>query len=98
VRFHPGVTLSVDLRIEGEKPKLVSLRYRHVDQSEGYQTTTMEFDKHVYRKEIPAAYTNSPYPLQYYFQLRDSTTRVSFYPGFNDDPVNQPYFVIRQSI
>lgn len=95
--FHPAVPLTIDIKIEGEKPKMVSLRYRYVDQSQRYQVTAMEFDGHLYRAEIPATYTDSPYPLQYYFVLRDST-RVSLFPGFDDDPTNQPYFVIRQAI
>jgi hypothetical protein len=44
----------------------------------------------VYRAVIPAAYTQSPFPLQYYFELDSSAV----YPGFNETLSNQPYFVV----
>jgi hypothetical protein len=44
---------------------------------------------------VPAEYTDSPFPLQYYFVV--STPTVTLYPGLNDTWTNQPYFVIRQA-
>ena len=41
-------------------------------------------------------YTDSPYPLQYYFELRDARGHAWLYPGFRADLCNQPYFVVRQ--
>ena len=97
-RFRRGSALSMELKVLGtHTPNLVMLRYRHVDQSQRYQAIAMQAAENGFRTEIPAAYTDSPYPLQYYFELRQSSTRVSLYPGFGDDPVNQPYFVVRQS-
>jgi hypothetical protein len=49
-----------------------------------------------YRAEIPAGYADSPYPLQYYFELRRSPTEAWLYPGFGDDLAGQPYFVLRK--
>jgi hypothetical protein len=46
---------------------------------------------------IPAAYTKSPFAIQYYFELRDSTGDATLYPGLGPDLANQPYFVISQS-
>jgi len=50
-----------------------------------------------FHAEIPAAYTNSPFALQYYFELRESPQRAWLYPGFNPDLLNQPYFVVERS-
>ncbi len=44
---------------------------------------------------IDADYTRSPYPLQYYFELRGDDGS-SLFPGLAPDLANQPYFVIRQ--
>jgi hypothetical protein len=42
---------------------------------------------------IPAAYTDSPYPLQYYFELRTATA-ATLHPAFNPTLSNQPYYAI----
>jgi hypothetical protein len=51
----------------------------------------------VYTAEIPASYTNSEYPLEYYFELRENPESACLFPGFNENLDNQPYFVIRES-
>ena len=50
-----------------------------------------------FRAEIPGQYTDSPYPMLYYFELRDAHGAAWIYPGFNADLANQPYFVVRQA-
>jgi hypothetical protein len=42
---------------------------------------------------IPAAYTDSPYPLQYYFELHTATS-ATLHPAFNPTLSNQPYFAV----
>jgi hypothetical protein len=42
---------------------------------------------------IPGSYTNSPYPLQYYFELH-TTDAATLHPPFNPTFSNQPYYVI----
>ena len=42
------------------------------------------------------AYTDAPYPLQYYFVLTDAAGRAWMYPGFTSDLSNQPYVVLRR--
>jgi len=95
-RFRPGQALEIDLSLE--KPsKLVSARlhYRRVNQAERYQTAEMAMIDKRYKATIPASYTESPYPLQYYFELKESAERATLYPGFAADLANQPYFVVR---
>ena len=42
---------------------------------------------------IPAAYTDSPYPLQYYFELHTATA-ATLHPAFNPTLSNQPYYAV----
>lgn len=44
---------------------------------------------------VPAAYTNSNYPLQYYFELRRSADSAWLFPGLGPNLRSQPYFVVR---
>jgi hypothetical protein len=43
---------------------------------------------------IPAEYTNSEYPLEYYFELKDQRGSAWLYAGFNKTLSNQPYFAV----
>ena len=45
--------------------------------------------------EIPAAYTRSPYPLHYYFELQTAEGSVTLWPGLGPDLANQPYIIVR---
>jgi hypothetical protein len=47
-----------------------------------------------FRVDIPAAYTDSPFPLQYHFQIR-SNDGVRLHPGLKPGWQGQPYFVVR---
>jgi len=71
--------------------------YRHVNQAERYVAVEMEMKDGVYRAAIPGSYTNSPYPLEYYFELRQGTGSAWLYPGFAEELANQPYFVVRRA-
>ena len=78
-------------------PALTSaqLHYRHVNQAERWQSVAMDRKRQSYAAAIPSAYTGSPYPLQYYFELKQSAARAWLHPGFPPDLAGQPYFVIR---
>jgi hypothetical protein len=91
---------AVELRIavtDGRKLASARLYYRHVNQAERFQVAEMEARDNVYRARIPADYTDSPYPLQYYFELKEGPERAWLYPGFAADLSNQPYFVLRRA-
>jgi hypothetical protein len=49
-----------------------------------------------YRAVIPAGYTQSLYPLQYYFELKTGPDQACLFPGFAANLSNQPYFVVRR--
>jgi hypothetical protein len=92
--FHPGQPLE----LEFAAPKLVSARmyYRHVNQAERFESVEMQVRDNRYRAAIPAAYTQSLYPLQYYFELKTAPDQACLFPGFAANLSNQPYFVVRR--
>lgn len=94
--FRVGQPVVIDVSFE-KAPKSVRLYYRHVDQAERYERIDMQAEGGRYRATIPAAYTNSPYPLQYYFDVTESPDVAWLYPGFNAERTNQPYFLVRQA-
>ncbi len=81
-------------------PKLgrVRLRYRHVNQAETWQFMEMSGSGANYRAEIPAAYADSPYPLQYHFEICPLAGAPELYPGLHPGWQGQPYFVVRQTV
>ncbi len=91
--FHPGAPVDVALAVEGAAPVL---RYRHVNQVERFTAAPMTRSGASFRATIPAAFTKSPYPLQYYFELR-AGDRFGMFPGLAANLANQPYFVLRQT-
>ena len=93
--FLPGKPLILDLK--AEKPvSWAKLYYRHVNQAERFNVVSMQRNGSAYEAAIPGDYTNSAYPLQYYFELNPATSVPTFYPGFSKTLTNQPYFVVRR--
>jgi hypothetical protein len=84
------------LTLELTGPQLASARlhYRHVNQAERWQSIVMERKEQSYHAAIPAAYTDSPYPLQYYFELKSAPDRAWLHPGFPPDLAGQPYYIV----
>jgi hypothetical protein len=75
----------------------VKLYYRHVDQAERYESIMMDVKGRDYSATISAGYTNTEYPLEYYFEVKEANGRTGLYPGFNANLINQPYFVVRRA-
>ena len=93
--FVPGTPIQVTLAVPNDIHLVgVRLHYRHVNQAEDYQVMELERHASEYRASIPATYTSSSYPLQYFFELRQESG-AQLYPGFAADRANQPYFVVR---
>jgi hypothetical protein len=95
-QFKAGEPLDIELSIE-KAIGSVRLLYRHVNHAERFETVEMQLADTSYRATIPADYTNSVYPLQYYFELKDRPENAWLYPGFTVDLTNQPYFVVRRA-
>jgi hypothetical protein len=101
--FRPGQPLSVSIEVSpsggGTHPTAIRLFYRHVDQAERWTSAEMNHEDDRYTGTIPAEYTQSEYPLQYYFELQDGKGAAWMYPGFNKTFSDQPYFAVsRKSV
>jgi hypothetical protein len=87
------------LYVELKAPQTGSARlwYRHFNQAERWQTVEMLPlpDSDRFRASIDASFTQSPYPVQYYFEVRLSPEKVWLYPGFDASRANQPYYLVR---
>ena len=94
-RFRRKEAVPVQITVFG-KAASVRMYYRHVNQAERFESVEMQVQSGTYRASIPAAYTDSHYPLQYYFEVRQSAAQAWLYPGFAADLSNQPYFVVQR--
>lgn len=96
--FRRGAPVDIDVTFDDPgHPLMVCLRYRQVNQVEPYRVVRMEAHQGGYRATIPGEDTDSPYPLQYHFELKDAAGAAWLYPGFNAEWTNQPYFIVRQA-
>jgi hypothetical protein len=95
--FDPGKPLEVSVAFNpnGARRK-VDLFYRQADQSQRWHSAEMEAHDNEFRATVPADYTQSPYPLQYYFEVHESGGSTIF-PGFSPDLANQPYILVRRN-
>ena len=85
-----------DLHLTIIMPAIVTesiLWYRHVNHAERWLCAPMQKTGNAHSGFIPGSYTNSPYPLQYYFELH-TTDAATLHPPFNPTFSNQPYYVI----
>ena len=100
--FRPGAPVDLSLTVPNGAARSARLHYRHVDQSARWASAEMAAERGARRRDawrasIPAANTDSPYPLQYYVALTDAAGRAWLYPGFAGDLGNQPYVVLRRA-
>lgn len=99
--FRRGEALAINLEIagaqEGAKALSIRLFYRHTNQAEEFRSESMSAQAGVVQGAIPAAYTDSPFPLQYYFVVRDQQGGAWTHPGLGPNLDQQPYFVVRSA-
>jgi hypothetical protein len=94
LQFRRGEAVSIEAAMKDAAA--VRLYYRRVDQAERWVSADMINRDGRFAASIPADYTNSPFPLEYYFEVRATNRAPGTYPGFQPLLNNQPYFVIRQ--
>jgi hypothetical protein len=94
-KFQAGRALAIEFATEKDYNS-VQLHYRHVSQAERWQNEPMQQTGQLWSAAIPADYTDSPFPLQYYFEIKDSPQSASLYPGLGEQLTSQPYFVVRK--
>src|SRR5262249_9946264 len=96
--FQRGKPITIEMAIEtGYFATQVRLHYRHVNQAETYRVEEMSSRGNRYEKAIAGNYTDSRYPLMYFFELHSPDGEAWLYPGFGANLMNQPYFVVRQA-
>jgi hypothetical protein len=94
--FEPGKPLEIAWSLAHTESRNVSLQYRQADQSQTWRTTPMAWHEGAYRGAIPGDYTQSRYPLLYYFEVHEAGGS-GIYPGVGKDLSGQPYYLVRGS-
>ena len=94
-RFRRGQSLGLEL--SAATVASVQLHYRRINQAERWQSVMMDRKGPAYVAGIPDTYTDSPYSLQYYFELKSGPERAWLHPGFPANLAGQPYYVVRSS-
>jgi len=99
--FQRGKPFSVFATVSkaGGSVKIASLNlcYRHINQAETWQSVEMEQTGGNYHAVIAGDYTDTPFPLQYYFQIRNFSSYAWLRPGLEHRWRGQPYFFVRQA-
>jgi hypothetical protein len=65
-----------------------------VNQAERWVSVEMKNEGSKYLAAIPGDYTQSVYPLEYYFELSRGRESAWLHPAFNATLSNQPYYSI----
>jgi len=94
--YVPGKTVDLGIAVR-EGLTRATMWYRHVNQAERWTAADMTAAADAWHGSIPAAYTASPFPLQYYFEFRAAPDQGWIYPGFNEDLSNQPYILLQRA-
>jgi len=94
--FKRGADLHISIVVPQET-KGVRLHYRHVDQAENYITAEMERNGTLFEARIPGEYTQTDFPLEYFFGVQKADGTAGLYPGFSPELTHQPYVVVRSS-
>ena len=95
VSFHAGAPLEVQfVSRQSTTQPAVSLMYRHVNHAERWRSMAMQKQGEAFHATIGAEYTESPFPLQYYFVVETAGQAAALFPGFNSTLSNQPYYAV----
>jgi hypothetical protein len=91
--FMRGRNLPLTISVSGDTED-VRIHYRHVNQAETYVSSAMQRQGSDHLAIIPAAYTDTTFPIEYFFELSNGDGKKVLYPGFTSNLTNQPYFVV----
>ncbi|SFL68152.1 hypothetical protein SAMN03159341_108198 [Paenibacillus sp. 1_12] len=96
-KYRKGAPVELLVKLSGPADGVkVTLLYRHVNQAEAYESVVMSESEGELKAVIPGAYTDSVYPLVYYFELQNDQGLSWLVPGFDADLSNQPYYELTQ--
>ncbi len=93
--FEAGVPLALPVTVPvASEVTSMRLHYRHTDQAERWKQVDMQQDGESFTAAIPADYTQSDFPLEYYFGLEAKNGATRLEPLFNATLSNQPYYAL----
>jgi hypothetical protein len=96
--FEPGKPMEIELTGVSAHTGEVYLYYRHVNQAVNWQRMSMTRKGENYLAVIPAQYTQTRYPMEYYFTIDMGEEGIAIYPGLDENLANMPYYIVRQKI
>ena len=91
--FKRGHELPLTISVSGDTQD-VRMHYRHVNQAETYLSLAMQRQGSDHVAIIPAAYTDTTFPIEYFFEFSNGDGKKVLFPGFTSNLTNQPYFVV----
>jgi hypothetical protein len=84
----------LDLTVTGAAER-VRLHYRHLNQGEDWQHADLRATGGTHTGSVPGDYTDSPYPIAYYFTAWQAGGAVaSLAPGLGPDLAGRPYHIV----
>lgn len=92
-QFKRGKPVELSLSPSGTSRLDVTLHYRRANQSEPWVSVPMSWDAGVYRGKIAGEYTQTEFPLLYYFEIAGDGVSA-FYPGLAETLSNTPYLYL----
>jgi len=93
--FDPGSRIALTI-VTAPAVTSGTLWYRHVNHGERWISMPMQKAGDEFSSAIPGDYTDSPYPVQYYFELHTADS-ATLWPPFNSTLSNQPYYAMLPS-
>ncbi len=94
--FKPGEAMQIKLTAADKNIRNIYLFYRHVNQAVDWRRTTMKQNGDQFQSVIPAEYTDTRYPMSYYFAVDLGDAGIAIYPGLDQNLAGMPYYVVRQ--
>ena len=100
-QLQPGEPIVVNGSFSTDEPTAVigsaTLHCRRVNQAEPWRTLELTSETGRLEAAIPGEYTDSPFPIQFYFELRDARSQTWLDPGLDRSLRGPPYYLIRRA-
>ena len=94
-RFPRGRALEIAAQGSVPAGSAVKLRFRHAHQAEEWQEAPMTGAGGGFRAPIPAGYTETLYPITYYFEVQTPGGEATLSPALGENLNQMPYHVSR---
>jgi hypothetical protein len=94
-RFSRGRVLEIVAQTRVPTDSTVQLLYRHAHQAEAWQEMPMTVAGLNLRAAIPGSFTETVYPIIYYFVIHSREAAAAMIPGLGEGLDHMPYYVSR---